>query len=59
VRVERDGLVRRLEKASALVAPGDVIVAPSPRGAKAVRILALPERRGPAPEAAGCYEPAG
>ena len=64
VRIERDGQVRRIEKASAHVCPGDLVSFATPGGAaggrvRSVRILALPERRGPAPEAAAAYEAAG
>jgi ribosome-associated heat shock protein Hsp15 len=56
VRVERDGLVRRTDKPATLAAPGDLVGLDLPRGQGVLRILALPERRGPAPEAALCYE---
>jgi ribosome-associated heat shock protein Hsp15 len=57
VRVERDGQVRRIEKASAGISPGDVVSFITAGGVlQSVRVLTLPERRGPAPEAAATYE---
>jgi ribosome-associated heat shock protein Hsp15 len=38
------------------VAPGDVLTFPQARAVRVVRILALGERRGPAPEAQALYE---
>ena len=38
------------------VGPGDVLTFHQARRVRVVRILALPERRGPAPEAQACYE---
>ncbi len=46
---------RRIERASAMVKPGDVLVLPTRRQVKVIEILALPARRGPAPEAQSCY----
>jgi ribosome-associated heat shock protein Hsp15 len=46
---------RRVERAHQKVAPGDVLVIPSPQGASAIEVLALPSRRGPAAEAQSCY----
>ncbi|MEZ5938351.1 MAG: RNA-binding S4 domain-containing protein [Hyphomonadaceae bacterium] len=59
MRVERDGQVRRIEKPSTTVAVGDLLSLTLGPRAGLVRILALPDRRGPAPEAATCYESAG
>jgi ribosome-associated heat shock protein Hsp15 len=55
-RIERDGLVRRVDKPSATVARGDLLSFAAPSGNRLVRILALPARRGPPSEAALCYE---
>lgn len=38
------------------VAPGDTLTFPQGRRIRVVRILSLPPRRGPAPEARACYE---
>ena len=38
------------------VGEGDVLTFPQARRVRVVRILALPARRGPAPEAQACYE---
>ena len=46
---------RRVERASAAVKTGDVLVLPLPASVKVIEILALPNRRGPAPEAQACY----
>lgn len=56
-RIERDGRVRRIDKPATPVEPGDVLAFAAPSGARLVRILALPARRGPPAEAALCYEP--
>ncbi len=55
-RAERDGQVRRIEKASATIAAGDLLSFTCPSGARVVRVLVLPQRRGPAIEAVACYE---
>ena len=47
---------RVVEKPHALVRSGDVLTLPLPGGVQVVRILALPVRRGPAPEAQAGYE---
>ena len=58
MRIERDGQVRRIAKASAGVAAGDILSFAAPGGAiRTLRILGLPLRRGPAPEAATAFEP--
>ena len=46
---------RRVEKPSAAVAVGDVLTVPARSGVKVIELLAVPARRGPAPEALGCY----
>ncbi|WP_118135357.1 RNA-binding S4 domain-containing protein [Oceanicella sp. SM1341] len=47
----------RTEKPAATVRPGDVLTFPQGNAVQVVRILALGERRGPAPEARSLYEP--
>lgn len=47
---------RVVDKPHALVRPGDVLTLPLPGGVRVVRILVLPLRRGPAPEAQVGYE---
>ena len=53
------GLIRlngaRVEKASAAVQPGDILTVPRGREIVAIRIEALAERRGGAPEAQKLY----
>ncbi len=46
---------RRVERPSVSVRAGDVLVLPTQRGVRVIEVLALPERRGPAPEAQACY----
>lgn len=55
-RIERSGHVRRIDKPSTLVAPGDLLSFAALSGSRLVRILALPARRCPPSEAALCYE---
>lgn len=45
----------RVEKSSIEVKVGDAITLPRGEGALAIRIVAIPSRRGPAPEAQACY----
>lgn len=47
---------RRIERAHSPVRVGDLITFPQGPEVKVVRVLRLPERRGPASEAAGCYD---
>ena len=47
---------KRVEKASETVKPGSVIALPLRGQVRVIRVLALPDRRGPAPEAQTCYE---
>jgi ribosomal 50S subunit-recycling heat shock protein len=56
-RIERDGQVRRIDKPATPVEAGDVLSFTAPSGSTLVRIISLPERRGPPAEAALCYEP--
>ena len=58
-RIERDGQVRRIDKPATPVEAGDILSFRAPSGARLVRILALPARRGPPSEAALCYEAVG
>ena len=46
---------RRIERSSATVREGDVLVLPMRQGVKVIELVCLPTRRGPAPEAQGCY----
>ena len=55
-RIERDGQVRRIDKPATPVEAGDLLTFTAPSGSKLVRVISLPERRGPPAEAALCYE---
>jgi ribosome-associated heat shock protein Hsp15 len=46
---------RRIEKPSAPVGEGDVLTVPLHGGVRVIELIALPQRRGPALEARGCY----
>lgn len=46
---------RRVDRSHLKVAPGDVLTIPHPGGVRVIELLALPARRGPAPEAQSCY----
>jgi ribosome-associated heat shock protein Hsp15 len=46
---------RRVERASATVRAGDVLVMPLGGAVRVIELLAIPHRRGPAPEAQACY----
>lgn len=46
---------RRVERSAHKVAAGDVLVLPLPGGVRVIEVLDLPQRRGPAAEAATCY----
>jgi len=48
---------RRIEKASAVVRPGDILTFPLRNRIVSLKIMALGERRGPAEEARQLYEP--
>ena len=56
-RTRIDG--RRVEKASETIRVGSTITLPLRDEVRVIRVLALPARRGPAPEARGCYEELG
>lgn len=47
---------RVVDKPHALVRVGDVLTLPLPAGVKVVRVVSLPVRRGPAPEAQASYD---
>ena len=47
---------RRIDRSHAAVRSGDLITFPHPSGVRVIRIVQLPGRRGPAPEAQACYE---
>ena len=55
VRVIRDNLARRLDKASATLACGDTLVFPQDGGLRMVRVEQLGVRRGPPTEARTLY----
>ena len=46
---------RRIERAHARIAAGDVLVIPLPAAVRVIEIVTLPGRRGPAAEAQSCY----
>lgn len=54
-----DGHIRvngkRIERAAQGVSVGDVLVIPLGHGVRVIELIALPARRGPAPEAQSCY----
>ena len=47
---------RRIERSHVAVRAGDLITFPKGEAVRVVRVRTLPQRRGPAPEAQGCYE---
>jgi len=47
---------QKVHKPAASVGPGDVLTFPQGREVRVIRIVALGERRGPAPEAQQLYE---
>jgi ribosome-associated heat shock protein Hsp15 len=50
---------KRVEKSSEEVRVGSTIALPLHGKVRVLRVLSLPERRGPAPEARACYEELG
>jgi ribosome-associated heat shock protein Hsp15 len=50
---------KRVEKSSEQVRVGSTIALPLRGTVRVLRVLALPQRRGPAPEARTCYEELG
>ncbi|CAM5497928.1 RNA-binding S4 domain-containing protein [Sphingobium scionense] len=47
---------RRIDRSHAPVRIGDLITFPHGAGVRVVRVVQLPTRRGPAPEAQACFE---
>jgi ribosome-associated heat shock protein Hsp15 len=47
---------RRIEKGSATVGAGDVITMPRGEAVLTFKLIVIPMRRGPAPEAKACYQ---
>lgn len=47
---------RRVDRAHSPVRAGDIVTVPHGPGARVLRIVRLPDRRGPASEAQACYE---
>jgi ribosome-associated heat shock protein Hsp15 len=58
VRLSRAGQLTRLDKASRSIRPGDVLVFALSERVFSLRIEALGDRRGPAPEARSLYSDA-
>jgi ribosome-associated heat shock protein Hsp15 len=56
-RVRIDG--RRIEKPSEDVRVGSIVALPLHDRVRILRVLRLPDRRGPAPEARACFEELG
>jgi ribosome-associated heat shock protein Hsp15 len=56
-RTRLDG--RRVEKVSETVRVGSTITVPLRGAVRVIRVLSLPDRRGPAPEARAAYEELG
>lgn len=50
---------KRVEKTAEQVKAGSVVALPLRGEVRVLRVLALPDRRGPAPEARACYEELG
>ena len=50
---------RRVEKSSEEVRVGSIVALPLHDRVRILRVLSLPARRGPAPEAQACYEELG
>lgn len=46
---------RRIERSAHPIRPGDILTLPAGERVLAIEIVALPKRRGPAPEAQACY----
>ena len=46
---------RRVERSAQPIQPGDVLILPAADRVLVIEIVALPRRRGPAPEAQACY----
>ena len=50
---------KRVEKSSDEVRTGSIVALPLHGSVRVIRVLSLPARRGPAPEARACYEEVG
>ena len=50
---------KRIEKTAEQVKTGSIVALPLRGEVRILRVLALPDRRGPAPEARACYEELG
>ena len=50
---------KRIEKTAEQVKAGSIVALPLRGEVRILRVLALPDRRGPAPEARACYEELG
>jgi len=50
---------KRIEKSSEEVRAGSIVALPLHNRVRVLRVLALPDRRGPAAEARACYEELG
>ena len=46
---------RRVERSHHKIAPGDILTLPLAGHVRIIEVIALPTRRGPAPEAQSCY----
>ncbi len=55
VRLSRDGQSRRIDKSSAEVCAGDILLLPRAGGLAVIEVKALGTRRGPAAEARSLY----
>jgi ribosome-associated heat shock protein Hsp15 len=55
IRIDR----KRVEKPSEEVRAGSIIALPLRGEVRVIKVLTLPSRRGPAPEARACYEELG
>lgn len=55
-RIARDEQIRRTDKPSANIMPGDTISFSQAARVVTLHVLELPKRRGPAPEVQTCYE---
>ena len=56
VRIDRTGMIRKTSKPGAGVVVGDILIFRARGTVLTVRVLGLPERRGPASEAQTHYE---
>ena len=56
VRIDRSGMVRKSNKPGATILPDDVLIFRKAGRIEIIRVLGLPDRRGPASEAQGFYQ---